>query len=273
MTDAVVGATNELAARLMQARVFDLSQTIHPSMPQLPGLPRFAHALVRRHGDAYRAEGYSAAQDLIVTLSHAGTHIDALGHVSVHGRLYGDLDAAEVQGGTVGLSELGIENVAPIVRRGILLDVAGLLGVPALEPAFGIGGDLLERARGAAGVEVHPGDVTLVRTGWGRYWDEPDRYANVAGGLPGVDADGASWIADRRPFATGADCLMYERFDPAANRLPVHSELIAGAGIHLIENMNLESLAAAGVHEFAFIALPLRVVGATGSQIRPIALA
>ena len=264
---------DELIARLQRARVFDLSQTVHPEMPQLPGLPRLSLSLVRRHGDSRRGEGYSSAQDLLVTLSHAGTHIDAIGHVSVDGRLHGDLPAGEVQTGVRGLNRLGIDAVDPIVRRGVLLDVAGLLGVPALEPAFGIGGELLERCRAAAGVELRPGDVVLVRTGWGRFWDEPDRYVSRQDGLPGVDADGAAWLADRRPFATGADCLMYERFDPADNRLQVHSRLIQGAGIHLIENMNLESLAASGVVEFAFVALPLRVIGATGSQIRPIALA
>lgn len=274
MSDATVDRSGEgLIASLMAARVIDLSQTMHPGMPQLPGMPRYSVALLRRHGDSVRTGGYSSAHDVIATISHSGTHIDAIGHVSVDGRLYDDLPAGEVQTGTRGLGQLGIETVAPIIRRGVLLDIAGLLGVPALEPAFGVDASLLERAAAAAEVEVRPGDVVLVRTGWGRFWDEPDRYVSADRGLPGVDGDGAAWIAARRAFATGADVLMYERHAPADDRMPVHSTLIKGAGIHLIENMNLEGLVEADVHEFAFVALPLRVIGATGSQIRPIALA
>ena len=268
-----VQAADDLIDRLLHARVFDLSQTVHADMPQLPGLPRLSLSLLRRHGDARRDAGYSSAQDLLVTISHAGTHIDAIGHVSVEGRLHGDRPAQETQTGVRGLRALGIEEVGPIVRRGVLLDIAGMLGVSLLDPAFRVTGALLDRCLRSTGQELRPGDVVLVRTGWGSLWDDPERYVSREAGLPGVDADGAEWLAQRRPFATGADCLMYERFHPSENGLPVHSRLIQGAGIHLIENMNLEPLADGGPAAFGFIALPLRLLGATGSQIRPIALA
>ena len=121
--------TSDLITQLQRAHIVDLAQPFHSEMPQLPGAPRFHLSLLRRHGDAMRGGGYSAANEILFTIGHAGTHIDALGHVSVDGRLHGDLLADEVQTGTQGLRQLGIETVGPIVRRSVLLDVAGFLGV------------------------------------------------------------------------------------------------------------------------------------------------
>lgn len=265
--------TDSLIDALRTARVVDLGQPFHAQMPQLPGAPRFHLSLLRRHGDLVRGEGYSAANEVVFTICHAGTHIDAIGHISVNGRLHGGLPAAEVQAGTRGLTQLGIETVEPIVRRGVLLDVAGLLGVPAVPPAFGIGAKLLEEALQAADTTIEPGDAVLVRTGWGQFWDDPDRYVSREAGVPGVNLEGARWLSDRQIFVTGADCLMYESFHPSDDRMPVHCHLVQERGVHLVENLNLEALAAARLRRFAFVALPLRLVGATGSQIRPIALA
>lgn len=266
-------STAGLLEQLEAARIYDLSQPFSANMPQLPGAPRFHLGLLRRHGDTMRGDGYSSANELMVTIGHAGTHIDAIGHVSVDGRLYGGLSAEEVQRGTVGLSQLGIEVAAPIVRRAVLADVAGYLGVSELEPAFRIKADLLKASLAKAGAEVTKGSVVLVRTGWGQRWGDPERYVSAAAGLPGVDEDGAAWLAEKGIVATGSDTLMYEYFDPADNRLPVHCILIQGAGVHLIENMNLEALVGTGLAEFAIVVLPLRLVGATASQVRPIALA
>jgi kynurenine formamidase len=55
--------------------------------------------------------------------------------------------------------------------------------------------------------------------------------------------------------------------------LPGHLLLLVRAGIPIIENLNLEELAAAKVHEFLFVCLPLKMRGATGSPVRPIAIA
>ncbi|HEX3428163.1 MAG TPA: cyclase family protein [Candidatus Limnocylindrales bacterium] len=264
--------SSDLVRALQRSRVIDLGQPFHAEMPQPAGLPRFSLVTVRRHGDVTRAEGYSAAHDLLITLNHAGTHIDAIGHVSAHGRLHGDVSADEVQRGTGGLAGFGIQALAPIVRRCVLADVAGFLEVDRLEPAFGIGGDLLQASLQAQGSYLERGDVLLVRTGWGAMWEEPDRYLGQGRGLPGVDADGAEWIAAQGVSATGADCLMYERFDPSVNALPVHLRLVQGAAIPLIENLDLEELATTGAPAFTIVVLPLPLVGGTGSQVRPIAL-
>ena len=272
MTPTIPNGSSDLVRLLTDGTVYDLGQRSHANMPQLPNAPRFVLTLLRRHGDLSRDGGFSSANELMVSICHAGTHIDAIGHVSVDGKLHGGLDASEVQVGTRGLQRLGIDEAAPIVRRGVLLDIAGMLGVEALEPATPITGEMLERCAVQAGVEVIAGDAVLVRTGWGRFWDDPVRYVSEKDGLPGTNLDGARWLAERGIAVTGADCLMYEYYHPSRNELPVHCHLIQGNGIHLVENMLLETLAEAGVTEFALVIAPLKLVGATASPVRPIAI-
>jgi kynurenine formamidase len=51
-----------------------------------------------------------------------------------------------------------------------------------------------------------------------------------------------------------------------------HLHLIARCGIPIIENLDLEGLSRDRRREFVFICAPLKLVGATGSPVRPIAL-
>ena len=87
---------------------------------------------------------------------------------------------------------------------------------------------------------------------------------------PGPAVEGARWLSERGIFAAGSDTVAFERVpDPS---MPVHVHLLVESGIHIVECLNLEGLAAAGVAEFLFVALPLKIRGATGSPVRPIAL-
>jgi kynurenine formamidase len=264
--------------RLLEAvaeprRVYDLAQPMSNGMASSPNHPGFRMALLRRHGDMVRDDGGSAANELIVTGGHVGTHVDALAHVSHRGRLHGDVDAADAQVGGR-FSRLGIDEMEPIIGRGVLLDVAHQRGADVLPPGYGISADDLEETRAAAGVEVRAGDVVLIRSGWGRNFAEPDRFVGVQTGVPGPNEEAAHWLADRRIRASGADTIAYEQIPPGAGHrvLPVHRVLLVEHGIHIIEVMNLEGLAAAGAVEFMFVLAPLRIVGGTGSPVRPLAV-
>jgi kynurenine formamidase len=167
-----------------------------------------------------------------------------------------------------GFTALGIDTVAPLLARGVLLDVPGTLG-HALEPGHGV--SAAELAQAADGVELRPGDVVLVRTGAGALWADRPAYEAAAG----IATDGSRWLAERRPLAVGADNLAWDvpgADDPEHATLPGHSVLIVRAGILIIESLNLEALAADGVREFAFVCLPLKFRGGTGSPVRPVAL-
>ena len=204
---------------------------------------------------------------------HTGTHLDGLAHVSRAGQLHGGIDAAEAQRGGR-FRALGVETVAPMFGRGILLDVAGHRRVPSLPPAEPITADTLQAVADAHGLDPTGATAILVRSGWARYWGEPPRYLGRESGVPGPDISAAAWLSAAEPIVVGHDSMAFEQLEAGAGHaaLPVHGALIAERGIHILENVNLETLAADGVYEFLFVCLPLRFVGATGSPVRPIAV-
>ena len=256
-------------------RVFDLGRPLTVGMPQSPNHPAYWHALPRRHGDILRADGGSAANDVITMGTHVGTHVDALAHVSQDGKLFGGLDAADaLEGGRY--LQLGAHTIEPMVRRGVLLDVPATRGVARLEAGEEITVADLESAVATQSVSIAEGDVVLVRSGWGQHFDagDGDSFRGLQAGVPGVGEAGAIWLADHGIHATGADTIAFERLAPGAGHglLPAHRVLLVEHGIYIIETMDLEGLAAAGVHEFLFVLSPLKLVGATGSPVRPLAV-
>lgn len=263
-----------LLLRLLQGvHTYELGRPLRVGMPQSPNHPSYTHTLVRRHGDQIRPGGDSAANDLIMLGTHVGTHIDALCHVSHHGQLAGGVDAADAQRGGR-FSAHGIETVAPLLVRGVLLDIPAMRGVPVCPPGYEITPMDLADAQHRAGVVLRPGDVVLVRSGWGQRFDDGAAYLGRSEGVPGVSEAGADWLARHRPLAVGADTIAFERLAPGAGHssLPAHRVLLVEYGIHIIETLMLEELSADAVFEFLFIALPLRLVGATGSPLRPLAV-
>jgi kynurenine formamidase len=155
------------------------------------------------------------------------------------------------------------------MRRGVLLDVARQQGVDTLPVSFAIAPETLEAVAAAQNVPVRPGDIVLIRTGWARFWQNPREYvAEVRG--PGVDEAGARWLSERAIFAAGSDTIAFEL---VPSQMPVHTHLLVERGIHILEALDLEALAADRVWSFVFLAIPLKIAGGTGSPIRPIALA
>jgi kynurenine formamidase len=254
-------------------RVYDLAQPLHSAIPSSPNHPGFRMALIRRHGDMVRADGGSAANELIVTGGHVGTHIDALAHVSHHGLLHGGISAEQAQTGGR-FSHGGIDQLEPLVGPGVLLDVAGVMEVETLPGGYAISAADLEAAARFGGVEVHAGDIALVRTGWARNFGDVSAFLGHDSGVPGPTEAAARWLVDRGIRATGSDTTAFEHIPPGAGHslLPAHRLLLVEHGINILEMLDLEGLAAAGVHRFCFVAAPLKIVGATGSPIRPLAI-
>jgi kynurenine formamidase len=250
------------------AQVYDLGQPYFVGMPHHPAHPPFLFSLVKKHGDYTGPGGNSSASDAIALGTHVGTHIDALCHFSCGGRLFGGEEAAGVQSYGGGVERLSIDTVPPIVRRGVLLDIVGQ--GHALPADFEITPECLDATERRQGVTVQRGDVVLLRTGWARLFGDASEFiAQVRGPGPGIA--GARWLSARGVFAAGSDTVAFEKVpDPA---MPVHVHLLVESGIHIIECLNLEELAAARRWEFLFVALPLKIRGATGSPVRPVALA
>jgi kynurenine formamidase len=266
---------NPLIEQIQAARVYDLEQPRFAGMPISPShRPGYFYALHRRHRDTYRPEAQgkrSSASGVLTMMEHSGTHLDALCHQANELRMFGGIDVAGAET-PAGFSRLGIETVPPLLRRGVLLDVAGWRGRPILPPRYGIIAEELQDCAAAEGVEVRAGDVLLVRTGSAVLWADEAAYLEAAG----VAKSGTLWAADRGVVAVGADNMAWdvpdERDPETGATLFAHAYLLPQKGVYIIENVNLEALARDRRWEFAFIGVPLKFQGATGSPLRPLAL-
>jgi kynurenine formamidase len=258
-------------------RIYSLAQPLRMSgvpMSDSGGTP--IHVMARDAGDytngvAETRHGTCHAEDYLTVRMHANTtHIDALGHVWKGDTIYNGHPAAGI--GSMGMTRCGIDNLPALVTRGLLLDVAGGLGLAHLDPSHEITAAELQESARAAGVEVRTGDVVLVRTGWpAMYFKDRACYQSAA---PGIGLGAASWLSERDVVAVGSDTLGVEvRPYAAGTASPVHVHLLQEHGTYMIELLDLEEVAADGVHEFLFVAAPLRLTGGTASPLNPIAIA
>jgi kynurenine formamidase len=211
----------------------------------------------------------SYSGESIATYTHCGTHIDTLCHWSYGGTIWNgfrDADRLASRHWTVA----GADRQPPIVARGVLLDVAAALEVDELADSTPVGPEELLAACRRQGVEVRAGDVVLIRTGRMRRWPDP----SFLGPEPGLTPEGAAHLAEAGAIVIGADNVALEVIPSGAKDhwSPVHTYLLAECGVAILEVAQLEELAAAKVYEFAFVAACMRIRGATGAPIRPLAM-
>jgi kynurenine formamidase len=268
--------TAALPGLLRAALVFDLEQPRYFGMPIYPShKPGYFYALHRRHGDSYNPDQNgprTAAAGMLTMMEHTGTHIDALCHQACGFKMFGGVSVEQVET-PAGFKELGVETVPPLLGRGVLLDVAAWRGQTRLPPKYSITADELQACADAEKVVVQAGDVLLVRTGYASLWHDEAAYLEAAG----VHKSGTLWAAQNGVVAVGADNMSWdvpgERDPESGATLFAHYYLLPQKGIYIIENLNLEGLAKAGCYSFAFVGVPLKFTGATGSPLRPLALA
>ena len=190
-----------------------------------------------------------------------------MSHFSCGGFFYGG--RAVEQSYSRGVAHYSVDIIGAILRPAVLLDICALEGNQPLASDFVITPEHLDHAVERHGVTVREGSIVLLRTGWAQYWPDAKRFINEVRG-PGPGIAGAQWLSDRKIFAAGSDTVAFEAM-PAPD-MPVHIHLLVQSGIHIIECLNLEELAGAGIHEFTFAAAPLKIVGATGAPLVPLAI-
>jgi kynurenine formamidase len=253
--------------------IYDLGQTSAADAPFMPvHTMGFTYTLHRHHYDR-AGDPRTGASGVIIAGDHNGTHIDALCHQAEGMELCHGVRVDDSIQTPTGFTRQGVETIAPILARGVLLDVAGHRGVPVLPRQSAIAREELEETAAAQGTAVGQGNVVLVRTGAGALWDTPAEYLTAAG----VAGGASTWLAELGVRAVGADNIAWDvdtpGIDPATGTsLPGHVILLVRHGIHIIENLYLEELAEDRVYEFTFICLPPKLKGVTGAPVRPVAV-
>ena len=237
-----------------------------------------------RHSDPSSIDPAAPAAEVIRMSIHVGTHIDALCHIAERQDTAGNPDAAgephlyAAPGETIPASQsasaegqrhLSIEQMPPIVARGVMLDIAALKGVDMLPPGYVIGAQDIEAAQARQGTDISEGTAVLVRTGSiQRLRDNDPAFRDAQTGL---NLAAAQCLVAQGMSLVGADNMAVEAMPPMDHS--VHRFLLVHNGITHVENLNLDELAAAQCYEFLLIIAPLKLTGATGSWVNPLAIA
>jgi kynurenine formamidase len=259
------------AARLIRAgEIFELERVLSETMPLPPGR-RFEVVTKRTRNDPGRNRRGSNEELVVAEIGQVGTQFDTFSHQMIGSSLYNcvALDAAASR---TGFSRLGVEQVGALMTRGVLLDIAALKGVATLAETYEITPQDLQAALAAQKLTLQPGDAVLVHTGWGALWGTDNaRYQRSS---PGIGIAAAEWLAKQDPLLVGADNTAVEISPNPDKDLagPVHQIMLVVNGIHLLENLRLDELAARRAYEFALIVEPLKIQGGTGSTVAPIAV-
>jgi len=278
--------SNNLAlfSALRTGKVYDLGVEYFIGMPSFTALgdPPYQYWLTHtprgnRVGDFTHAgdsvnSKVSYTGDAISMYTHTGTHIDALAHFGLRGKIYNGFAADEYLSDR-GWKKSGAENIPPIIGRGILIDVAKYKGVDILPNNYVITlkdvKDLLQSQH----LEIQKGDIVLIRTGLMKYFYTDSQ--KFTGNGVGISLEALKWLVEVKGVMTlGGDNLALEALPSAdnSNWLPGHTYLLAQKGVMFMELVYLEELSKADIKEFLFIGLPLKLRGASASPLRPLAI-
>ena len=259
------------AIRLVKTgEVIELGHVLAVDMP-LTGTRRF-DLHTKRTVMNPQSNGRGSNEEIVVTeLGQVGTQFDAFPHQTIRHKLYNCIILEEVAGRS-GFTKLGVEKVGGIVTRGVLIDIAALKEMETLPERYEISVDDLQQALRRQRVTLHAGDAIIINTGWGKFWGKDN--SRFLASSPGIGVKAAEWLASQDPILIGSDNSSVELTpNPDVEvSLPVHQIMLVVNGIHLLENLKLDELAAKRAYEFALIVEPLKIAGGTGSTVAPIAI-
>jgi len=273
----------EALALVEEGKVYEMGQVYESGMPlygkrtyemRSPGTP--GGGPVGKNDLVYNKE------ILITEIGQVGTQFDGPGHVGTRVKFEDGTDNDVYYNGITGdemyspygLKKLGVENVKPIITKGILIDIAGYKNVEVLDHSYEV---TLEDVKGALkkqniNVEtIKNGDALFFRYGWSKWWSQPEKYNTNP---PGIGLEVAKWVVSMNACMVGSDQYSTE-VEPNPNPdllSPVHQVLLTENGIFNLENLQFNALVADKEYEFLFIFTPIPFKGATGSPGRPIAI-
>jgi kynurenine formamidase len=280
-------------ALVKQGKVYDLGVPYDRNSFKWPGHSP-AEILTFRAPEGLRRQGdFKAVADkklnpdkigwhscAIFINDNVGTQIDGLGHITAgaDNAWYNGFKEAD-WGGNFGIRKCDATTIPPIITRGVLIDVAGARGVPALPSHFKITADNLQAALEKQKTKLKVGDTVLIRTGVLRYWgiNGADHKKLAQHDSAGIDLPAAKWLVGQKgAILVGSDTSGLEH-GPGPGEpqtfIPVHRYLLVEQGVHIGEFHYLEELARDKVYEFCYVCMTNKIRGTTaGFALRPIAI-
>ncbi len=264
--DAVLPATKLIKT----GEVIELGHVLAADMPLL-GTRRFDVHTKRTSIDRLSNRRGGNEELVVSEIGQVGTQLDGFAHQTHENSLYNcfKVDDVSTRGG---FTKLGIEKVGALITRGVLIDIAAAKGVDMLDDTYEITVQDLEQTLQKQNMKLQPGDAVIINTGWGKLWAKDN--ARFVKSCPGVGVKAAEWLVKQDPMIVGSDNWpVGVRPNPDKELSgPDHQIFLVVNGIHLLENMKLDELAAKRVYEFAFMMQPLKIKGGSGSTVAPIAV-
>ena len=222
-------------------------------------------------GVAYGDNQFNYLDDIISGWVGVGSQLDGLGHAATAGVFYNGFRAKDFAKAD-GITKFGMEDLPPIVSRGVLLDMAACMGKDMLPEGTPYTRDDIIACEKKQGTGIEKGDVVLFNSGWMAILEsDPERFGKAE---PGVGISGAEYLVEKEVLAVGADTWGVEVI-PAENPkilYRVHQILINLNGIYILENIDTRELAKDKAYEFMFVLGPARITGTVQMIINPIAI-
>ena len=289
------GATNRVTPAVTKAAAAEIQEgkVIPMSYPLVDGVPLFGTRFTKTiltatslaPGAAFGENELTYMEDTWLSQSHVGTHLDGLGHIGRKDCYFNQIAMGKFINQNM-ITKLGLEHLKSFATRGVLVDAvkvfqqAGKLKTnPACKKPCLDKGTLITAADIQAGLRMYnatlrEGDIVIVHTGWGDLFEQyPAQNATYNSGEPGIGKDAAKWLISQKVVAVGADSWAVEVIpgeDPKEAFI-VHNLLITDNGIHILENVRTDLMAAEAARTnratFFFNMTVPRAVGMTGNFV------
>jgi kynurenine formamidase len=289
------GATNRVTAAVTKAAAAEIQtgKVTAMSYPLVDGVPLFGSRFTKTiltatglaPGGALGENELTYMEDTWLSQSHVGTHLDGMGHIGRRDCYYNQIAMGKFINQN-NMTKLGLEHLKSFATRGVVVDMVKVFQAagkfkgnaackkPCLEK-----GTLITAADIQAGLKMYnvtlrEGDILAIHTGWGDLFEQfPAQNALYNSGEPGIGKDAATWLISQKIVAVGTDTWAVEVI-PGENpkeAFIVHQMLLTDSGIHIIENMRTDLIAAEAAASrratFFFNMTVPKAVGLTGNFV------
>ena len=289
------GATNRVTPAVTKAAAAEIKdgKVIVMSYPLADGIPLFGTRFTKTiltatslaPGAAFGENQLTYMEDTWLSQSHVGTHLDGMGHIGRKDCYYNQTPMGKFITQN-NITRLGLENLKSFATRGVLIDAVKVYQQagkfkgnaackkPCLEKGTVITKADLEAGLKMYNVTLREGDIVIVHTGWGNLFEQyPAQNATYNSGEPGIGKEAAKWLVSQKVVAVGSDNWAVEVIpgeDPK-EAFPIHNILITDSGIHIIENVRTDLMAAeaaaTGRATYFFSMTVPKAVGMTGNFV------
>jgi len=293
--DDETGATNRVTPAVTKAAAAEIQtgKVTPMAFNLVDGVPLFGTRFTKTiltsaavvPGAEYGKNKLTYMEDTYLSQSHVGTHIDGMGHIGIKDCYYNQTPMGKYVTQNY-LKKLGLEHLKSFATRGVIIDLvkvfqqAGKLkSNPACKSPCIDGGTVITEADLQAGLKLYnvtlrEGDAVFLNTGWNDLFKQyPAQNATYNGSEPGINKAAAEWLASQKVILVGADTWAVEVIpgEDKDEAFPVHVTLLTNNGIHIIENVRTDLIAAEAAASnratfFLSMTVP-RAVGTTGTFV------